>query len=102
MNSTRPPLIAGHTAAALAPTDVLQSVACPMCRTLASVTQASIEVGGDWRCVRCGQHWDARRLAAVAGYAEWAGERVRSRGAEADDVAAMSRRVPVERAGGTP
>jgi hypothetical protein len=44
---------------------------CPMCRTPASLTQDVIETGGAWRCVRCGQHWDAARLAAVAAYAAW-------------------------------
>ena len=52
--------------------DIARHAVCPMCHTSATVTQSTIEAGGDWRCVRCGQHWDARRLATVAAYAEWA------------------------------
>jgi len=55
--------------------DVLRSARCPMCHTPASVTQNAIEAGDDWRCVRCGQHWDAARLAAVAAYAAWVADR---------------------------
>ena len=51
--------------------DVLQSATCPMCHTPASLTQTAVETGSDWRCVRCGQHWGATRLAAVAAYAAW-------------------------------
>jgi ribosomal protein L37AE/L43A len=53
--------------------DILRSAVCPMCHTSATVTRGAIEAGGDWRCLRCGQHWDSTRLAAVGGYAEWAG-----------------------------
>jgi hypothetical protein len=42
-----------------------------MCHTSATLSQSALEAGGDWRCVRCGQHWDAARLAAVAAYAAW-------------------------------
>ena len=28
-------------------------------------------LGGNWRCTRCRQRWDARRLAAMAPYAAW-------------------------------
>ena len=48
-----------------------------MCHTPASVTHDAIEAGGDWRCDRCGQHWDAARVAAVAAYATWTGDRDR-------------------------
>jgi hypothetical protein len=27
---------------------------------------------GAWRCNRCGQHWDAARLATVIEYQRWA------------------------------
>jgi hypothetical protein len=77
---------------------------CAMCHTPASVTQAEVDAGGDWRCVRCGQHWDAARLATVAAYAEWAGDRERlgMRGTEGDHIAAMYGDAPVERRGGRP
>ncbi len=55
--------------------DVGPSATCPTCHTRASLTQAALEAGGDWRCVRCGQHWDAARLASVAQYAAWVVER---------------------------
>lgn len=51
--------------------DILRSAACPMCHTAATLSRSALEAGGDWRCVRCGQHWDAARLAAVAAYAAW-------------------------------
>jgi hypothetical protein len=68
-----------HTAAALDDEpDVARPAACPMCHTPASLTQSALDAGGAWRCVRCGQHWDAARLAAVAGYAAWVVERDRA------------------------
>ena len=47
-------------------------VACPLCHTPGTGTALAIERGADWRCVRCGQRWDASRLAAVAAYTAWA------------------------------
>lgn len=52
--------------------DRLSSARCPLCHTAAILTRSALEAGGDWRCVRCGQHWDARRLATVTAYAAWA------------------------------
>jgi predicted Zn finger-like uncharacterized protein len=66
--------------------DVVPTATCPMCHTRASLTQSALAAGGDWRCVRCGQHWDAARLAAVAGYAAWV----------------VHRDPPTERLDGTP
>jgi len=40
-----------------------------MCHTSATLSRSALEAGGDWRCVRCGQHWDAARLETVAAYA---------------------------------
>jgi uncharacterized Zn finger protein len=84
--------------------DVLRYAACPMCHTPSSVTQNAIEAGGDWRCVRCGQHWDATRLAAVATYAACVADfdRVGKRGTEGSQGAALYRDSPTERLGGTP
>ena len=48
---------------------------CPMCHARASLTQRTVEAGGAWRCRRCGQHWDAGRLGAVAAYAAWGASR---------------------------
>ena len=75
-----------------------------MNRTPASVPQRAIGAGGNWRCVRCGQHWDAGRLAAVAAYAAWARNRDRAgpQGAEGDHFASTSGDEPVERLGGRP
>jgi hypothetical protein len=73
-----------------------------MCHTPTSATQNAIEGGGDWRCIRCGQHWDARRLAAVATYAASVADRVGRRGIEGNQEAALYRHLPTERLGGTP
>ncbi|MGH9345863.1 MAG: hypothetical protein ACRD26_01220 [Vicinamibacterales bacterium] len=44
-----------------------------MCHTTHPVlTDDARQSGSDWRCVRCGQRWDAARLATVAAYAAWA------------------------------
>ena len=51
--------------------DILRSATCPMCHTSATLSLSGLEAGGDWRCVRCGQHWDVKRLATVAAYAAW-------------------------------
>jgi predicted Zn finger-like uncharacterized protein len=56
-------------------TAVLPSLTCPLCHTPASVSQATIDAGGVWRCSRCLQSWDAARLNAVAAYAVWTAER---------------------------
>ena len=93
MNRTRPLVVTGGLKPAAA--------VCPMCHTSASVTQDAIEAGGDWRCVRCGQHWDAARLATVHAYAGWAGDRGRV-GRQGDHFAAMYGDAPVERLGGRP
>lgn len=58
--------------------DVVQPATCPMCHTRASLTRSALDTGGAWRCVRCGQHWDAVRLAAVAEYAAWVVDRDRA------------------------
>lgn len=55
------------------------TVSCPMCHTVhRSLSAAAVATGEDWRCSRCGQHWDTDRLATVAAYAAWARERVGS------------------------
>lgn len=55
-----------------APQDTSRLVVCPLCHTRhASLTQEALQTGEAWRCVRCGQDWDARRLATVAAYAAW-------------------------------
>ena len=53
----------------------VQSVTCPMCHTGAPLTRSALEAGDTWRCGRCGQHWDAGRVAAVAAYAVWTADR---------------------------
>ena len=46
-----------------------QIVTCPLCHTAhASLTDAAVDAGVDWRCSRCGQQWDAGRLSAVSAY----------------------------------
>jgi hypothetical protein len=52
--------------------DVPRVAKCPLCHTMhSSLTGAGLEAGGDWHCVRCGQHWNAVRLATDAAYAAW-------------------------------
>jgi predicted Zn finger-like uncharacterized protein len=67
-SSSRP-----HTTAVLLEDDqdILRFATCPLCHTAATLSQIALEAGGDWRCTRCGQRWDATRLAAVAAYAAW-------------------------------
>jgi predicted Zn finger-like uncharacterized protein len=95
-----------HTSAALLDIepDVLRRATCPMCHTPTFVTHNAIEAGGDWRCVRCGQHWNAARLAAVAAYAAWRvdHDRVGTLDTETNHNAVPSRDLPTGRLGGTP
>jgi len=43
---------------------------CPLCHTIDSTPSRSVDEM-TWRCVRCGQHWDAARLSAVAAHQQW-------------------------------
>jgi len=84
--------------------DTSPFVSCPMCRTSASLTQSALDAGGDWRCVRCGQRWDAVRLAAVATYAAWVVEHddvARRRGTEGYAHPAPPPDLPSAQLGGT-
>src|SRR5690242_8315716 len=62
-----------HTSVALCDgePDLVRCVTCPMCHADAALTQSAVAAGGAWRCVRCGQHWNADRLTAVAAYSVW-------------------------------
>jgi ribosomal protein L37AE/L43A len=84
--------------------DVVRPAICPMCHTSATLSRSALEAGGDWRCVRCGQCWDAARLAAVAAYTAWAvdHDRVGRRGTEGSHEAALAGYLPTERPGGRP
>lgn len=47
-------------------------VLCPLCHTMSpTLADQALATADDWRCVRCGQQWSARRLATVAAYAAW-------------------------------
>lgn len=49
---------------------------CPLCHaTDLALGDDALAAGGDWCCARCGQRWDARRLAKVKAYAAWVLER---------------------------
>jgi hypothetical protein len=55
---------------------VQRHATCPLCHTTnASLSNDALAAGEGWRCIRCGQRWDARRLATVAAYAAWALDR---------------------------
>ena len=56
-----------------APTDTLQRAVCPFCHTASPMLEAHQAEEG-WQCVRCGQRWNARRLATAATYTAWAAE----------------------------
>lgn len=66
------------------------SATCPMCHTPASVTQIATNPADGWRCVRCGQHWDARRFAGVAAYAAWTADHDRRSSESTADSDAVS------------
>ena len=52
---------------------------CPSCHTTdPHMNSVLLAAGGDWRCGRCGQRWDALRLAKVAAYDRWVAERADS------------------------
>jgi len=52
---------------------VQRDATCPLCHTTdASLSNDALATGEGWRCTRCGQPWDARRLATAAAYAAWA------------------------------
>ena len=88
------------TAAVLdAERDASRCLTCPMCHTATSVTQSAIDAGADWRCVRCGQRWDATRLSAVAAYAAWVVDRT-AVGATRAERASLSHNVPLEQLDG--
>jgi hypothetical protein len=93
-----------HTAAALDDEPDVVRPACPMCHTPASLSQSALDAGGAWRCVRCGQHWDAGRLAAVAAYTAWVVERERAdaRSTDRSQKVAQSRHPSTEPVDGTP
>ena len=55
---------------------VRRHATCLLCHTTElSLSNDALAAGGGWRCRRCGQRWDARRLSTVAAYAAWARER---------------------------
>jgi predicted CXXCH cytochrome family protein len=55
---------------------------CLSCHTAhPSLTYEAVQAGDHWQCVRCGQDWDAGRLATVAAYIDWVAERLISKGA---------------------
>lgn len=46
--------------------------ACPVCHVVdAGMTNAALAAGGTWRCQRCGQLWDKRRIATTVAYEAW-------------------------------
>lgn len=48
---------------------------CPNCHTTDSVTMTAVSAGATWKCARCQQQWNARRLVAVAAYTAWMASR---------------------------
>lgn len=67
-SASRPPL---STLPAIAP-GLVGFATCPSCHTVdVTATNAAVSGGAEWQCARCGQRWDAIRLAAVAAYGVW-------------------------------
>ena len=63
-------------APALATPGALEFAICPSCHTAdAALTNDAIAKGADWHCGRCGQNWNAGRLATAGAYTAWAGAR---------------------------
>lgn len=83
--------------------DLLRAPTCPLCHASATLTQSAIDAAGDWRCARCGQHWDSARLSAVAAYAAWTvdHDRVGNGGTKGGHDVALYRDSRAEQ-GGTP
>jgi hypothetical protein len=56
---------------AIAPA-LVKFATCPSCHTVdATMTKVAVSGGADWHCGRCGQRWDALRLATAAAYGVW-------------------------------
>ena len=67
------PLVPG---VASLPREPVGFATCPLCHTAdATMTSVAVAAGAEWHCVRCGQRWDAGRLATVAACAVWLSER---------------------------
>ena len=60
-------------APALAMPRALDFAICPSCHTAdTALTNDAIAKGADWHCGRCGQDWNAGRLATAGAYTAWA------------------------------
>jgi len=45
---------------------------CPSCHTVdRAMTTDALRAGADWDCARCGQRWNAARLATTVAYSVW-------------------------------
>ena len=45
---------------------------CPTCHLVhETMTNATLAAGATWRCQRCGELWDKRRIAMVVAYNAW-------------------------------
>ena len=73
----RNPFMTDETTTALdGDQNLSQRAACPGCHTPhPSLTREGLAAGAGWKCIRCGERWDARRLATVAAYKAWVAER---------------------------
>jgi hypothetical protein len=64
-------------------TDILirsAAAECPFCHTVhPALTSEALQAGGEWQCARCGQRWDASRLARDAAYSVWVAEHATNR-----------------------
>lgn len=71
-----PFMIDETTAARDGDQNLSQRAVCPGCHTPhPSLTREGLAAGAGWKCVRCGERWDAQRLATVTAYKAWVAER---------------------------
>ena len=78
--SSAPPDSYAATPVSDAQRELSPPATCPLCHTVhPSMTAHALEAGGSWECIRCGQRWDAARLAKEAAYAAWVVEHDTSR-----------------------
>jgi transcription elongation factor Elf1 len=70
------------TAALVATPDLWRAATCPLCWTShPHLTNEALRAGAEFNCSRCGQGWDAKRLAKVTAYSDWADAQQKNPGA---------------------
>jgi transposase len=56
---------------------VLPPSTCPLCHTVGpALSSGVLDIGALWTCARCGQRWNAQRIATVEAYLRFADSRL--------------------------